>query len=192
MIPPSVERKKYTPQQYLEWEVNSPERHEYINGEIIPMAGGTPNHNRIVGNFYISLKLGLQETNYDIFFSDQRVWIPEKNIYTYPDIFIVKGDLELQVGRNDTVMNPCFIAEVLSDSTQYYDKNDKFQAYRTIPTFQEYVLIEQSCQQVEHYQKVDTNQWLLTEYQRTDSILDLVVGNMTIPLADIYDKVTFE
>ena len=192
MIPPSVERKKYTPQQYLEWEVNSPERHEYINGEIIPMAGGTPNHNRIVGNFYISLKLGLQETNYDIFFSDQRVWIPEKNIYTYPDIFIVKGDLELQVGRNDTVMNPCFIAEVLSDSTQYYDKNDKFQAYRTIPTFQEYVLIEQSCQQVEHYQKVDTNQWLLTEYQGTDSILDLVVGNMTIPLADIYDKVTFE
>ncbi|MFB6277081.1 MAG: Uma2 family endonuclease [Halothece sp.] len=192
MIPPSVERKKYPPQQYLEWEVNSPERHEYINGEIIPMAGETPNHNWIVGNLYISLKLGLQETNYDIFFSDQRVWIPEKNIYTYPDIFIVKGDLELQVGRNDTVMNPCFIAEVLSDSTQYYDKNDKFQAYRTIPTFQEYVLIEQSCQQVEHYQKVDTNQWLLTEYQGTNSILDLVVGNMTIPLADIYDKVTFE
>lgn len=192
MIPPSVERKKYPPQQYLEWEVNSPERHEYINGEIIPMAGETPNHNWIVGNLYISLKLGLQETNYDIFFSDQRVWIPEKNIYTYPDIFIVKGDLELQVGRNDTVMNPCFIAEVLSDSTQYYDKNDKFQAYRTMPTFQEYVLIEQSCQQVEHYQKVDTNQWLLTEYQGTNSILDLVVGNMTIPLADIYDKVTFE
>lgn len=192
MIPPSVERKKYPPQQYLEWEVNSPERHEYINGEIIPMAGETPNHNWIVGNLYISLKLGLQETNYDIFFSDQRVWIPEKNIYTYPDIFIVKGDLELQVGRNDTVMNPCFIAEVLSDSTQYYDKNDKFQAYRTILTFQEYVLIEQSCQQVEHYQKVDTNQWLLTEYQGTNSILDLVVGNMTIPLADIYDKVTFE
>lgn len=192
MSRPSVEPKKYTPQQYLEWEVNSPERHEYINGEIIPMAGGTPNHNRIVGNLYISLKLGLQETNYDIFFSDQRVWIPEKNIYTYPDIFIVQGNLELQVGRNDTVMNPCFIAELLSDSTQYYDKNDKFQAYRTIPTFQEYVLIEQSCQQVEHYQQVDTNQWLFTEYQGIGSILNLVVGNMTIPLADIYDKVTFE
>lgn len=78
-----------------------------------------------------------------------------------------------QVGRNDTVMNPCFIAKVF-------------------PTFQEYVLIEQSCQQVEYYQKIDMNQWLLIEYQGTGSILALTVSNMTISLADIDNKVTFE
>jgi Uma2 family endonuclease len=192
MISQPVEQKNYTRKEYLELEVNAQERHEYINGEIRKVAGGTPNHNRIAGNFYATLNFALKGKNYDVFVTDQRLWIPEKNTYAYPDILVIQGELQLQEGRNDTVTNPCFIAEVLSNSTQNYDKDEKFKAYRTIPSFQEYVLIDQYVPQVEHYRKTDANQWLFTEYQGRDSILTLALGAITIPLADIYDKVTFE
>jgi len=125
MVSQPVEQKKYTRQEYLDFEVNSPERHEYLDGEIRPMVGGTPNHNRIIGNTYFAFKLALQGSKYDIFFSEQRLWIPEKNIYTYPDLMVIQGELQLQEGRKDTITNPCLIAEVLSNSTKDYDKNDQ-------------------------------------------------------------------
>ncbi len=192
MVSQPVEQKKYTRQEYLDFEVNSPERHEYLDGEIRPMVGGTPNHNRIIGNTYFAFKLALQGSKYDIFFSEQRLWIPEKNIYTYPDLMVIQGELQLQEGRKDTVTNPCLITEVLSNSTKDYDKNEKFKAYRSLSSFQEYVLIDQYSPQIEHYRKTDTNQWLFTEYLGLNSILTLAVGKITIPLANIYDQVTFE
>jgi len=88
-------------------------------------------------------------------------------------------------------MNPCLIAEVLSSSTQGYDKDEKFKAYRTVPSLQEYVLIDQYSPQIEHYRKTDPNQWLFTEYSGLEAMLTLRVGNLTIPLADIYDRVNF-
>ena len=192
MISQPIKQKKYTRQDYLDFEVTSEERHEYIDGEIRKMVGGTPNHNRIIGNIFLSFKLALKGKKYDIFLSEQRLWIPEKNIYTYPDLMIIQGEIQLQAGQKDTITNPCLITEVLSNSTQSYDRNEKFKFYRSLPSFQEYVLIDQYSPQVEHYRKTDTNQWLFTEYQGLDSILTLGVGAMTIPLADIYDQVTFE
>jgi len=192
MVSQPVEQKKYTRQEYLDFEVNSPERHEYLDGEIRPMVGGTPNHNRIIGNTYFAFKLALQGSKYDIFFSEQRLWIPEKNIYTYPDLMVIQGELQLQEGRKDTITNLRLITEVLSNSTKDYDKNEKFKAYRSLSSFQEYVLIDQYSPQIEHYRKTDTNQWLFTEYQGLDYILTLAVGKITIPLANIYDQVTFE
>ena len=189
MISQPLEKKQYTAQEYLELEVNSEQRHEFINGEIIPMAGGTPNHSKIILNFGSITNFALKGKNYDVFVSDLRLHIPEKQIYTYPDIMIVEGELGLLSGRNDTILNPCFIAEVLSTSTQGYDKDEKFQAYRTIPSFREYVLIDQYSPHIEHYRKTDTNQWLFTEYQGLSSILPLATAEITIPLADIYDKV---
>ncbi|MDR9402183.1 MAG: Uma2 family endonuclease [Halothece sp. Uz-M2-17] len=192
MISQPIKQKKYTRQDYLDFEVTSEERHEYVDGEIRKMVGGTPNHNRIIGNIFLSFKLALKGKKYDIFLSEQRLWIPEKNIYTYPDLMIIQGEIQLQAGRKDTITNPCLITEVLSNSTQSYDRNEKFKFYRSLPSFQEYVLIDQYSPQVEHYRKTDTNQWLFTEYQGLDSILTLGVGAMTIPLADIYEQVTFE
>ncbi|AFZ50776.1 Uma2 family endonuclease [Dactylococcopsis salina] len=192
MISQTVEEKKYTRQEYFDFEVNSQEKHEYIDGEVRKMASETPNHNLIIGNAFFALKFALKTKNYDIFVSDQRLWIPEKNIYTYPDIMIIQGELQFQEGRKDTLMNPCLIGEVLSNSTQGYDKDEKFQAYRSIPSFQEYVLIDQYSPQIEHYRKTDRHQWLFTEYQGLDSILTLAIDGMTIPLADIYDKVRFD
>jgi Uma2 family endonuclease len=187
-----TKKRIYTEAEYLELEIASETRNEYRNGEIIPMTGGTLNHNDIGGNLYILLKTALKGKNYRSFYADQRVWIPEANIHTYPDVMIVPKPIELQTGRKDTVTNPCFIAEVLSKSTQNYDKSEKFTAYRTIPSFQEYLLINQYRIQVEHYVKTAANQWLLSEYEDPNTILTLSSFDLQIEITDLYENIVFE
>ena len=128
----TVEKRTYTPQEYLDFEVLSQERHEYIDGEIKLIRGNTPNHNDIVGNLYLLLKLALRQQPYRTFYVDQRLWIRSRNPYTYPDIMVLPSPIQLQEKRTDTVLNPYFIAEVLSRSTKDYDRSEKFLAYRTI------------------------------------------------------------
>ncbi|MBD2340603.1 Uma2 family endonuclease [Calothrix sp. FACHB-156] len=181
----------YSPEEYLELEVNSEERHEYIDGQIIPITGGTPNHNQIVGNFYAALNFALKRQPYQAFVTDQRLWIANKRIHTYPDVMIVKTPLEYQEGRRDTLVNPVFIAEVLSKSTKSYDRDEKFAAYPTIPSFQEYVLIDQYRMHVEQYFKTENNKWIFSEYEDGDVILSLAAVSFQMTLADIYDKVDF-
>lgn len=162
------QQKNYTPTEYLNLEINSQQRHEYINGEIIPMTGGTPNHNQIALNFSAALNFSLKRQPYRVFVSDQRLWMPQKRIYAYPDVMVIQGDLQLQAGRKDTITNPLIIAEVLSKSTRNYDKDKKFAAYRTIPTFQEYLLIDQYTMQVEQYYKTAQKQWIFSEYNEAE------------------------
>lgn len=185
-------QRSYSLEEYLELEVASEERHEYIDGEIVPVTGGTPNHNQILGNVYAALNFALKRQPYRVFVTDQRLWIPQKRVYTYPDVMVVQGGLQLQEGRKDTVTNPLLIAEVLSDSTQGYDRGEKFAAYRTIPTFQEYVLIEQDTLHVEHYVKTEPKKWIFSEYDGEAATLALTSVPFEIVLADIYDKVEFE
>ncbi len=187
-----TEKKLYTPEEYLEFEVNSEERHEYINGEIIPMTGGTPNHNQITGNFHAELNLALKRQPYRTFVAEQRLWIPEKRIHTYPDVMVVQGELQLEEGRRDTITNPLMIAEVLSKSTRSYDKDGKFAAYRSIPSFQEYLLIDQYEMHVEQYFKNDENSWTFSEYDDAKVTIYLKSLSFQFTLADIYDKVDFE
>ncbi|MBW4649220.1 MAG: Uma2 family endonuclease [Kastovskya adunca ATA6-11-RM4] len=192
MIMQAEEKKVYTPEEYLEFEVNSEERHEYINGEIVLMAGGTPNHNQITLNLSSSLNFAFKRQPYRVFVTDQRLWIPRKRIYTYPDVMVVSGELQLQAGRRDTITNPLMIAEVLSESTRSYDKDAKFAAYRTIPSFQEYLLIDQYTMHIEHYFKTEQKRWVFAEYDDVDEIVSLNSLSFQITLADIYDKVEFE
>ena len=182
----------YTPEEYLEFEINSPERHEYINGEIIPMTGGLPNHNLIIGNLYAALNFLLKREPYFVFVTDQRLWIPKQRIHTYPDIMVVEGALQLQTGRKDTITNPLLIVEVLSKSTQTYDQGKKFKFYRTIPSFQEYILIDQYSIHVEQYYKTESNQWIFSEKDGEESILKFNKIPFEIVLADIYNKVDFD
>ncbi|NEP78093.1 MAG: Uma2 family endonuclease [Okeania sp. SIO3C4] len=186
------QQKNYTPTEYLNFEINSQQRHEYINGEIIPMTGGTPNHNQISLNFSAALNFSLKSLSYRVFVADQRLWIPNKSIYTYPDVMVTSGDLQLQTGRKDTILNPLIIAEVLSKSTRNYDKDEKFAAYRTIPTFQEYVLIDQYAMQVEQYYKTAQKQWIFSEYNEASETISLNSISFQITMADIYNKVEFE
>lgn len=192
MILQAEEKKVYTSEEYLEYEVNSEERHEYIDGEVIPVTGGTPNHNQIALNLSSALNFALKRQPYRVFVTDQRLWIPRKRIYTYPDLMVVQGELQLQDGRRDTITNPLMIAEVLSESTRSYDKDKKFAAYRTIPSFQEYLLIDQYTMHIEQYFKTGKNSWTFFEYDDANEIVSLNSIPFQITLADIYDKVEFE
>lgn len=186
-----TEQQIYTTEQYLSFEVNSQQRHDYIDGEIVPVTGGTPNHNKIAGNLYTLIRFGLKGQPYDVFITDQRLWIPQFTIYTYPDVMVVTRPLQFQTGRNDTITNPILIAEVLSQTTKHYDKDEKFAAYRSIPSFQEYLLVDQYRIQVEHYRKNKTREWLFREYQRLEESLTLASVNLEIQLTDLYEDINF-
>jgi Uma2 family endonuclease len=125
----------FTPEQYLELEVESDIRNEYRDGIVVPMTGGTPEHNKIASALNALLWLILREQPYSVFITDQRLWIPAVNLYTYPDVMVIADPVELQLGRKDTVINPFLLAEILSESTKNYDRGEKFEAYRTIATF---------------------------------------------------------
>jgi Uma2 family endonuclease len=181
----------YSPKEYLDLEINSDQRHEYIKGEIIPMTGGTPNHNKIALNLASALNFALRGQDYQVFITDQRLWIPDSNIYTYPDVMIVQGELQFEEGRKDTLINPYIIAEVLSKSTRNYDKDNKFTAYRSLSSFAEYLLIDQYSFSVEHYSKTENNKWLFSEYQGKNSTIIFNKINFQIDLIDLYDKVNF-
>jgi Uma2 family endonuclease len=182
----------YTADEYLALEVQAQERHEFVDGVMRPMTGGTPDHNAIVGNLLVLLKAALRGQPYRTFVADQRLWIPARSLYTYPDVMVVPKPLQLQTGRTDTVMNPCLIAEVLSNSTKDYDRGDKFLAYRTMPTFQEYVLIDQYRCYVEHYVKTSSHQWLLSEYRSADDSFACHSFECNIYVADLYEEVELE
>ncbi|QLE58736.1 Uma2 family endonuclease [Nostoc sp. TCL26-01] len=185
------ETKHYTIDEYLELEIASETRSEYCNGEIVPMTGGTPDHNDIASNLVAILKAALRGKSYRVFILDQRLWIPNANLYTYPDVMVLPKPLELQTGRKDTVVNPCFIAEVLSKSTQNYDRGEKFVAYRTISTFQEYLLIDQYRIHVEHHVKTAAHQWLFSEYDDPTVTLSLSTFELQIQIAELYENIDF-
>ncbi|OUC16331.1 MAG: hypothetical protein B0A82_02055 [Alkalinema sp. CACIAM 70d] len=191
MIMQAEEKKSYTPDEYLDFEGNSDTRHEYINGEIIPMTGGTPEHNEIASILNAALRMSLKGQPYSIFVADQRLWIPDRQLYTYPDVMVVPRPIQRQQGRADTITNPVMIAEVLSKSTKNYDRDEKFAAYRTIPTFQEYLLVDQYIPHVEQYVKTDAHQWIFTEYNDMNSSISLSSIPLEIQLADLYENIEF-
>jgi Uma2 family endonuclease len=192
MIMQAEEKRFYTPDEYFDFEVSLDTRHEYINGEIFPMTGGTPEHNEIASILNAALRMSLRGKPYSIFVADQRLWIPDRNLYTYPDVMVCSRPLERQAGRNDTLVNPVMIAEVLSKSTKSYDRDEKFAAYRTVPTFQEYLLIDQYATHVEQYSRTESHKWLFTEYDDPETHILLASVPFEIRLADLYEGIEFE
>ncbi|MEL6352212.1 MAG: Uma2 family endonuclease [Cyanobacteria bacterium J06627_28] len=192
MTAATVGTKTYTAEEYLTLEIESDTRSEFRNGEIVAMTGGTPAHNRLAGALYALIWFELRKKPYTVFVTDQRLWLPTMNLYTYPDLMIMADPVVLKPGRKDTVINPMLIAEVLSDSTEAYDRNKKFEHFRTIETFQEYVLIDQYRPHVERYEKQTTNQWLFTEYSGLEASFTLSSVGMDIALADLYEAIEFE
>lgn len=186
-----AEKKQYTAEEYLNFELTCEERHEYINGEIVSMTGGTPNHNEIASILNAALRISLRGKPYSIFIADQRLWIPQFNMYTYPDVMVAARPIELQSGRNDTIINPLLIFEVLSKSTKAYDRDEKFTAYRSIPSFCEYLLIDQYRFQVEQYAKIEGNKWIFSEYNNPEDFLVLTSIPFEIKLTDIYEGIEF-
>ncbi|HYW18961.1 MAG TPA: Uma2 family endonuclease [Nodularia sp. (in: cyanobacteria)] len=184
--------RQYSIEEYLAQEETAEYRSEYCNGEILPMAGGSINHNRIIRNLSRLLELSLQEQPYEVFLSDLRLWIPHYREYTYPDILIIKDEAVFQEGRTDTVLNPSIIFEVLSKSTSSRDRGDKFTYYRSIPELQEYILIDQYQIHIEQFSKTPEGNWLLRESDNENGVLTLASANCQIPHRQIYERVKFE
>lgn len=182
----------YTAEAYLALEIESDNRSEFRGGEIVEMTGGTPAHNRIASALNALLWFGLRQKPYSVFVTDQRLWIPAANLYTYPDVMVVADPVKLKPDRKDTVVDAALIAEVLSGSTEAYDRNQKFAHYRTIETFQEYILIDQYRPYAEHYVRQGENQWLFTEYAGLGASLMLSSVGVQIALADLYEAIEFE
>jgi len=187
-----TKQRYYTPEEYLELEEAADYKSEYIDGQIIPMAGGTINHNRISVNLSAALNLAFRQQDYEVFMGDLRLWISQKRTYTYPDVMILAGEPEFFTNRRDIILNPQVIVEVLSKSTKGYDREDKFEAYRTISTFQEYLLIDQTRIHVDQFSKTGKKQWALREYDQEDEAIALVTVPFEISVQDLYNKVKFE
>ncbi|MGA1264550.1 MAG: Uma2 family endonuclease [Prochlorothrix sp.] len=186
---PPAQPQTATVEAYFALEAKATDKHEYSNGVITPMVGGTPNHNRIAGNLYAALYFALKKTDYDIFMTDQRLQIPEANRYTYPDILVTQGEIQLMPGRTDTLLDAVLIVEVLSDSTAEHDRTDKFANYKTLPSFQEYILINQYRAWVDHYWKQDDQTWMYSFYNDLSAMLTLKAVPFEIEVAELYDRV---
>jgi len=187
-----TQKQYYSPEEYLVLEEAANYKSEYIDGEIVPMAGGSTNHNRIAGNFYAALNFAFKTEGYEVFMSDVRLWISKRRIYTYPDVMVVAEEPEYYNNRTDTITNPRVIIEVLSASTKGYDRSKKFEAYRTIPTFEEYLLLDQTRVYIEHFSKTDNKRWSFCDYDESDEVIALSSVSFEISLTDIYNKVNFQ
>jgi Uma2 family endonuclease len=184
-------KRSYTPEEYLELEEAADYKSEYRDGEIVPMTGGTTNHNKIALNFAANLKFALRGQDYDIYIGDVRLWIPRYRQYTYPDVMVIQGEPIYTGTSTTTVMNPLLIVEVLSKSTKNYDLGDRFIYYRSIPEFKEYILIDQTKYHVMQYTKTLEGRWLLTENESEETILESSSIEFQINLKEIYEKVNF-
>jgi Uma2 family endonuclease len=178
-------------EEYRNLETIAEVKHEYHDGEIIEMTGGSINHNSILINLIVLLKLALRGTNYRLQSSDLRLWIPQYNRGLYPDLMIIAGEPLFSDNRNDEILNPCVIIEVLSPSTSGYDRGDKFRYYRSIPQLNQYLLVSQEEILIESYSKTSENNWLLQEYTPARVIISLDSLGISLNLADIYEGVDF-
>jgi len=187
----AIPKTKLTPEEYLEFERKAEERHEYFNGEIFAMSGAKRNHNVIAWNIGGELRQKLKGKNCEAYPADMRVFVPETGLYTYPDLVVVCGEPEFKNNVFDTLLNPILLVEVLSDSTEGYDRGKKFQHYRSIESLREYVLISQDEARIEKYVKNGDGFWLLSEAVGLDAEIEFSSIECRIALAEVYDKINF-
>ncbi|MCE2696389.1 MAG: Uma2 family endonuclease [Nostocales cyanobacterium LE14-WE4] len=181
----------YTPEEYLELEEKADYKNEYRDGEIISMTGGTTNHNKLALNLATGLNVALNDLDYEIYIGDVKLWIPRYREFIYPDVMVIEGQPVYYSTNTTIVTNPVLIVEVLSKSTKDYDRGDKFLYYRSIPEFKEYILIDQTKYYVMQYVKTSENQWILTEYETEDALINLSSINVELSLKQLYKKVNF-
>jgi Uma2 family endonuclease len=186
----SSERKiRLSPEEYLALERKAQIRSEYLDGDMVAMSGGSREHNLIVGNIVGELRLQLKGRPCEVYPSDMRVKVSATGLYTYPDVTVVCGEPQLEDKRRDTLLNPVVVFEVLSESTESYDRGAKFAHYRKIPSLVEYLLVSQAKYAVEQYIRQTDGPWLRSEAWGLNSKLDLTSLQCSIKLAEIYERI---
>lgn len=183
-------KKKFTAKEYLAMEEVAPYKSEYYRGEIYALSGGSLDHSVIQGNIIRELGTLLEATPCRVLTSDIRVHVATSDLYTYPDAAVVCGRVEFLSRRNDTILNPMLIVEVLSPSTRDYDSGVKFEMYKGIPGLQEYVLVDAEKEHVACYLRRD-DQWVVNMYEGLTDTCRIRSVDCDVPLAKIYAKVTW-
>ncbi len=189
----SIQAKpQFTPEEYLKLERTSAQKHEYSRGEIFAMGGASARHVLIVGNVARELGNQLRDRRCTVYSVDLRVSVSPDGLYTYPDVIVVCGDPQFIDTELDTLTNPTLIVEVLSESTKNYDRGEKFEQYRQILSFAEYLLIAQDKIHVEHYLRQNDGSWILTETNDPGAVIELASINCRLSVTEIYAKVSFD
>lgn len=181
---------KLSVKEYLEVERSTGIKHEYLDGYIRAMSGGSLNHSRISGNIFLALSLGVDKKgkNCSVFNSDAKVYVEKANAYVYPDVTVVCGEIE--TGEyEESISNPILIVEVLSKSTVGYDRGHKFRKYRSLPSFKEYMLIDQDQPIVDTMYRHDATYWRMRSTIGLDKSVKLYSLDMEIPMKEIYKNV---
>ena len=177
-----------TPEEYLAFERKATTKHEYLNGQIVAMSGASFAHNFITVNIATSLNVQLMEGECRVATSDMRVKVTQIDSYFYPDVVVVCGEPRAEDDTFDTLLNPTLIVEVLSPSTEGYDRGEKFEHYQQIASLKDYILISQDEVHVEYYYRQE-NEWLQTEFVELEDVLSLLSIGCELHLSDIYRRV---
>ncbi len=187
----SVTKHFITTDEYLHREREAEFRSEYFRGEMFAMAGASANHNLIVLNAGASLREQLKKKPCRVYPSDLKLRIEATGLYTYPDLSVVWGEPQLDTDAGDVLLNPIVLIEVLSDSTEAYDRGKKFEHYRTIPSLKHYVLIAQDRHSIDCFTRSDHESWSLTSCQGLEEKVSLDAIECELDAAEVYDKVVF-
>lgn len=178
-----------TPEEYLLNERAADFKSEYIDGEVFAMAGATREHNQIVSNLMVELGVQLREKPCSVYPSDMKVKIESAKKYTYPDVVVACDEELFDDEIKDILLNPIVLIEVLSDSTEAYDRGLKFFHYQAIDTFREYLLVAQKFCQVERFVRRPGNDWMYTEYHNLDEVIGLKAIGCSLSLKEVYRRV---
>ena len=187
----AIPKTKLTPEEYLEMERKAEFKSEYFNGEVFMMAGARRNYNKAATNISGLVWQHLKGKNCESYLNDMRVLVPKTGLYTYPDDVVVCGEPKFQDRVFDTLLNPTLIVEVLSDSTESYDRGKKFAHYRSIESLQEYVLVSVDEARIEKYVRRGDGFWFFTEAVGLEAAIEFSAIECKIALAEVYDKIDF-
>ena len=193
-MPNAQSQHRFDADAYLAWEAAQSERHEYFQGEVFAMAGGTENHNTVSGNAYMALRNHLKGTPCKVFISDIRVQVAAVDAYFYPDVVVRCESKTAPDGKAIATDAPVLVIEILSDSTATWDRGGKFAAYRQLPSLQEYVLIDPQAQTVELYRRNAAQRFELYAWDaRTNpGPCEFASVGLLLPLADVFEDVVLE
>ncbi len=183
---------RLSPQQYLAQERNAEFKSEYFQGETFAMAGASREHNLIVANLVREIGNALKDSNCEVYANEMRVKVSATGLYTYPDVTIACGEPEFEDKELDTLLNPTVLIEVLSKSTEAYDRGTKAGHYRKIPSLRHYVLVSQFQSSLEIISRSSDETWSLTEVNDLTESLNLLTPKVAVPLAEVYRKIKFE
>jgi Uma2 family endonuclease len=181
-----------SPEEYLRLERQAEYKSEYVNGEIFAMTGASRKHNLVAGNTFGELRQQLKGRQCQAYVSDMRVKVTATGLYTYPDVVVVCGEPRFEDGYVDTLLNPTLLVEVLSPSTERYDRIAKSSYYRTLESLAEHLLVAQDEVRLEQYVKQPNGQWLLFECTSLDNVVELASIGCSLNLRDVYDKVLLD